>query len=127
MNLKKIYQINENKFSEQGFTNNNNKMKLQDLKKIILEEVKKLKEANLIEKGKHPGCDCPGSPPNVPPFYKTWAQCTSGSGGVTSCAGCCQGGVRTPDTPEDARVDGGEPKNPKNPKEPREKARARMK
>ena len=30
MNLKKIYQINENKFSEQGFTNNNNKMKLQE-------------------------------------------------------------------------------------------------
>ena len=81
----------------------------------MVQEVKKLKEANLIEKGKHPGCDCPGSPPNVPPFYKTWAQCTSGSGGVTSCAGCCQGGVRTPDTPEDARVDGGEPKNPKNP------------
>ena len=75
-------------------------MNWKDIKNLIRKE---LKEANLTEKGKHPGCDCPGSPPNVPPFYKTWAQCTAGSGGVTSCAGCCQGGTRTPDTPEDGR------------------------
>ena len=79
-------------------------MNLKNLKKFIKEEIKKLNK-NLTEKEDHPGCDCPGSPQHgILPFYKSWAQCTAGSGGVTSCAACCQGGVTHSPTPEDART-----------------------
>jgi hypothetical protein len=64
-------------------------MNWNDIKEMVRKE---LEGANLTEIG-HPGCDCPGPPA----FYKTWEECTSGSGGVTGCEGCCQGGTKAPD------------------------------
>ena len=48
----------------------------------------------------HPGCNCPG----MTPSYRSWADCTSGSGGVSHCSGCCQGGTMVPRDGEERKT-----------------------
>ena len=67
-------------------------MKKSELKNIIRESIKELNSQKQPLNENHPGCNCPAVGGNAA-YYRSWAECTSGSGGVSGCEGCCQGGI----------------------------------
>lgn len=66
-------------------------MKLEELNKLIRETLSDIGNEQPLNEN-HPGCNCPAVGGNAA-YYRSWAECTSGPGGVAGCEGCCQGGV----------------------------------